>query len=94
MPGQNKVIRQMKAGAPKEAHTEGGGVTRNTASPALSTNAGEDSFKKYEIGVGRRDDLKAIDQSLKQKWDCSQVEEDSGEGYVMDWSEDDEVVRQ
>ena len=37
--------------------------------------------------------MKRIDQSLKQKLDCSQVEEHFGEGDVMDWYEDDEMVR-
>ena len=37
--------------------------------------------------------MKRIDQSLKQKLDCSQIEEHFGEGYVMDWYEDDEMVR-
>ena len=63
----------------------------------LSTNAGEDSFKNSELGVWRKDDLKRIDQSLKQKWCCSQIEEDFGEGDlgegdVMDWYEEDEMV--
>ena len=79
---------------PREADTVGGGDTRNTVSAALHTNAGEDSFKKSEIGVGRKDDLKRFDQSFKQKLDCSQVEDHFGEGDVMNWYEDDEIVRQ
>ena len=31
---------------------------------------------------------------LKQKWDCSQVEEEFGEGGVKDWSEDDGMMKQ
>ena len=38
--------------------------------------------------------LKGIEQSLKQKWYCSQVEKDFGEGDVMDWYQDDEMMRQ
>ena len=49
----NEVIRGIIARVPKEVNTGGGGVTRNTVSAALSTNAGEDSFKKSEHGVGR-----------------------------------------
>ena len=59
----------------------------------LNTNAGEDSFKKSVLGVGRKVDLKRLDQCLKQKWDCSHIEEESGEGDGMDWYEDDEMVR-
>ena len=61
----NQVIRGIVAGVPKEADTVGGGVTRNTVSAALSANAGEDSFKKSELGSGRKDDLKRIGQSFK-----------------------------
>ena len=90
----NEVIRGIIAGVPKEADTVGGGVTRNTVSAAQSTTAGEDSLKKSELGVGRKDELKRIDQSLKQKWVCHQIEEYFGEGEVTDWYEDDEMVRQ
>ena len=31
--------------------------------------------------------------SLKQKWNCSRIEEDFGEGDGLDWYEDDEMVR-
>ena len=78
---------------PKEAYTFGGGVTWNTASAALSTNAGEDSSNKPELGLGREDHLKRIEQSFQQKWDCSQIQEDVEQGYVTDWYEDDEMVR-
>ena len=33
----------------------------------LNTNAGEDSFKKSVLGVGRKVDLKRLDQCLKQR---------------------------
>ena len=59
---ENEVIRGIIAGVPKEADTVGVGVTRNTVSAALSTNAGEDSFKKLELGVGRNVDGKRIEQ--------------------------------
>ena len=36
--------------------------------------------------------MKRIDQSLKQKWGCFRIEEDFGEGGVMDWYEDDEMT--
>ena len=85
---ENEVIRGVIAGVPKEADTVGGGDTRNTVSAPFSTLAGEDYF----IGVGWKDYLKRIDQSLKKKWGCSQIEEDFGEGGVMDWYEDDEMT--
>ena len=31
---------------------------------------------------------------LKQKWYCSQVEDDFQEGHAMDWLEDDEMMKQ
>ena len=31
---------------------------------------------------------------MKQKWDCSQVEDDIGESDVMDWYTDDVMMRQ
>ena len=61
---EKEVIGEIIADVPKEADTVGGGVTRNSVSAVLSTNAGEHSFRKSEIGVGRKDDLKIIDQSL------------------------------
>ena len=91
---ENDVIGGIVAGVPKEADTVGGGVTRNTVSAALSTHAGEDSLRKSELGIGRKDDLKGIEQSLKQKWDSSQIEGDFGDGDVVDWYEDDEMMRQ
>ena len=30
---------------------------------------------------------------MKQKWDCSEVEDDIGEGDVMDWFENDKMTR-
>ena len=42
----------------------------------------------------RNDWLKGAMSSLKHKWDCSQVEDDFGEGDVMDWYGDDEMMRQ
>ena len=48
----NDVIRGIIAVVPKEADTVGGGVTR-IVSAAICTNAGEDSFEKSELGVGR-----------------------------------------
>ena len=83
---ENEVIRRIVAGMPKEVDTVAGGATRNAVSAAPSTNAGEDSFGKSGLGIGRKD-------VLKQKWDCSQIEEDFGEGDVLDWYEDDEIVR-
>ena len=75
---ENEVIRGIISGVPKEADTVGGGLARNTVSAAVSTSVGEDSFKKSELGVGQRDDLKRINQNSKQKWDCCQFEEDFG----------------
>ena len=43
-------------------------------------------------GVGRNDWLEGAVSCLKQKRDCSQVEDDSGEGDVMDWLEDGEAM--
>ena len=63
----NEVIRGIIAGVPMEAFTVGGGVSRNTVSAAPSTYAGEDSFNKSEIRVGRKHDLKRNEQSFKQK---------------------------
>ena len=52
------VMKEILAGVPKEADTVEGGVTRNTVSAAPSTDAGEDPFKKSELGVGRKDGSK------------------------------------
>ena len=84
---ENEVIRGIIAGVPMEDDTVGGGVTRNTVSAALGTNAGKELFKKSGLGLGRKVDLRSIEQSVEQKWDF-------GEGAVMEWYEDDEMVGQ
>ena len=38
--------------------------------------------------------MKRIDQRLKQKWDCSQIEEDIGDGDVFNWYDGDKMVGQ
>ena len=58
---ENDGVMGIIAGVPMEAGTVGGGVTRNTASPAQSTNAGEDPFKKSELVVGLKDGLEGIE---------------------------------
>ena len=48
---------------------------------------------KSGLQVGHKDWLEGAASGLKQKWDCSPVE-DEFEGNVMDWLEDDEVMKQ
>ena len=55
---ESEAIRGITASVPKPADAVGGGVTWNTVSAALNTHAGEDSFKKSELGLGRKVDLK------------------------------------
>ena len=50
-----------------EAGTVGGGVIRNTVSATLSAFAGEDSFTKSVLRVGRKDDLKRNEQKLSTR---------------------------
>ena len=91
---RNEAARGIIAGVPKEADTDGGGVTRNTVSVAQSTNDGEVPFNNSVLDVERKDEWKGIEQRLKQKWGCSQIEDSFAERDVMDWYEDDEGMRQ
>ena len=43
-----------------------------------------DFFSESGLGVGREDGLAGTASGLKQNWDCSQSEDDSEEGEVMD----------
>ena len=38
--------------------------------------------------------MEKIDQRMRQKWDCSQIEDSVEEGDVMDWHEHDEMKKQ
>ena len=52
----------------------------------------EDSLqKKSALDVGRKDEWKGIEQRVRQKWDCSHIEDSVEEGDVMDWYEDHEM---
>ena len=53
-----------------------------------------DPFSKSGLGVGHKDWFERAASGLKQKWDCCQAEDDFEEGDVMDWLEDDEMMRQ
>ena len=53
------------------------------------TEDGEGLFSRSGLGAGRKDWLDGAVSCLKHKWDCSQVEDDVGEGDGMDWSEED-----
>ena len=80
----NLVIAGIIAGVPREADAVGCGVTRNAVSMPkalipkriLSVSLG------LELGgwMGCKESCR-----VKQKWDCSQVEDDFGEGDVKDW---------
>ena len=64
------------AGVPREVNAVGGGVTRTVVSVAQSIRAEGTFLSKSGLGVGRKDGKKRAVSSLKQKWDCSQVEDD------------------
>ena len=46
------------------------------------------------LGVEQKDWLEGTASGLEHKCDCSQLEDDSEEGDVMDWLEDDEMMKQ
>ena len=86
---ENEVSKETPAGVSKEADAVGRGVTRNAVSQARCTEDGEGLFSRSGLGAGRKDWLDGAVSCLKHKWDCSQVEDDVGEGDGMDWSEED-----
>ena len=51
-------------------------------------------FCNSELRVGQKDWLEGTASVLKQNWACSKVEDDVEEGDVMDWLEDDDMMRQ
>ena len=69
----NEVVKEIFAAVPKEAEAVGKGVTRNAVSVAkiLVTKSG--------LEVGRKICLEGAASELKHKWNCSQVEDVSGE---------------
>ena len=55
---------------------------------------GRDPFCNSELRGGQREWLEGTASGLKQSWDCSKAEVDVEEGDVMDWLEDDDMMRQ
>ena len=92
LPGRSKVEEEILAGVPEEAVAVGGGVTRNAVFSSPKHNDENDLFSKSGLGVGQKDGLGGAALGLKQKLDCSQAEDDFGEGDVMDWNGDDETM--
>ena len=45
-------------------------------------------------GSEQKDWLEGTASGLEHKWDCSQLEDDFEEGDVMDWLEDDDMMKQ
>ena len=97
---ENELLNAILAG---EIDAAEGGVTRKAAFVAHSTRQewvevggveGRHLFSKYELGgFGQKGWLEGA-SDLRQKWDCSQIEDDFAEGDVMEWLEDDEMMKQ
>ena len=76
---ENGVVNEILAGVPRETDAAGSGVAQVAVFVAQSTNAGRDP---------------GTASGMKQKWDCSQVEDEFGEGDGMEWLEGDDLMRQ
>ena len=76
-PGRSKVEEGREEEAKGQENKMENEVIRRIIAgvPQEADTVGGDEWK-----VGRKDDWNGIEQSLKQMWDCSQIEEDVGEG--------------
>ena len=89
---ENELMNAIIAGEPRETDTAEGGVTRKAASVDQSTKAREVLYSKSELGVVWKDWLEGNASGFKQKWNCSQAEDDIEE--QMDWLENGEMMKQ
>ena len=90
----NELLNAIMVEETMETDAAMGESTWKSACVARSTKAGGDLFGESELEVGQKGLWEGSASCWKLNWDCSGDENNLEEGGVMDWLEDDEMMKQ
>ena len=91
---ENELLNAIMVEETRETDAAMGEGTWKAACGAQSTKAGGDPFGESELEVGQKGLSEGSASCWKLNWDCSRDENNLEEGDVMDWLEDDEMMKQ